>query len=217
MRVGTLRDIISNAFSHEEKTLTFRRHLEEHSDGLPNHLSIEEGNHADTLLFFSMEYIHQVPDFLDALKRAAEKAGIEKHVFPFLKIAEDYFVSPPKLPNDHIGLLALMDEAYLAHRLFEEVNDRYISRVGLPLIPWDMTLANVVAHALIGEELANQLDDAVHETACQMMDHEHHYDSSVFTDHVNERKGNTISVWQEWPCLSKTMGIEWGISATAAL
>lgn len=209
MRVGTLRHIISNAFSHEEKTFTFRRHLENNLKSVPSHLTIEEHESSDTLLFFAMEYIHQVPDFLDALKRAAKKAGIESHVFPFLKIAEDYFLSPPKLPNDHIGLLALMDEAYLAHRLFEEVNDRYISRVGVPLVPWDMTLANVVAHSLIGEALANQLDDVVHETACQMMDHEHHYNSNRFADHVQERIGNTVPVWQDWPCLSKQMGIEW--------
>lgn len=213
MRVGTLREIISKAFEHEEKTTSFKRHLEIHLlEQLPGHIEVDGDDDTQTLLHFAMEYIHQVPDFLDALRAAASKAGIEKHVFPFLKIAEDYFLTPPKLPNDHVGLMALMDEAYLAHRLFEEVNDRYISRVGLPLIPWDMTLANVVAHSLIGEELANQLDELVHQTACQMMDQEKHYETPSFQSYVQEKKGNTISVWQEWPCLSQQMGISWGFS-----
>ncbi len=213
MRVGSLRDIIRKAFEHEEKTLTFRRHLESHlKQKIPGHIFVDGDDDALTLLRFAMEYVQQVPDFLDALRTAAKKASIEKHVFPFLKMAEDYFLSPPKLPNNHIGLLALMDEAYLAHRLFEEVNDRYISRVGLPLIPWDMTLANVVAHSLIGEELANQLDEMVHQVACQMMEQEKHYDSPVFKDYLQSQKGNTVSVWQEWPCLSQQMGISWGFS-----
>ena len=158
-----------------------------------------------------MEYIHHVPDFLEALKDAAQKAGIENHVFPFLQVAERYFISPPTLPNDHSGLMALMDEAYLAHRLFEEVNDRYITRVGMPLIPWDMTLANVVANQLIGEELANRLDALVHHTVSKMMSAEFSYDSVKFKSYVKKEQGNLTPIWQEWPCLSKASGIDWAL------
>ena len=213
MRVSTLRHIISRAFEHEEKTLTFKRHVQYHIEQLPLHLRYADGEDvSDTVLYFAMEYIHQVPDFLESIGKASEKAGITNYVFPFLKIAEDYFVSPPKLPNSHIGLLALMDESYLAHRLFEEVNDRYIAKVGLPLIPWDMTLANVVAHAIIGESLANQLDIVVHETAAAMINFESEYQSDTFSRYLKDTKGNAIPVWQEWPCLSKTMGIDWSLT-----
>ena len=151
-----------------------------------------------------------MPDFLQSLKDSAQKAGIESHVFPFLKVAEEYFISPPSLPNEHIGVMALMDEAYLAHRLFEEVNDRYISKVGLPLIPWDMTLANVVAHQLVGEDLANQLDKLVHKTVNKMMSAEKQYDSHNFKEYIQQEQGNLTTIWQEWPCMSKASGIDWG-------
>ena len=209
MRVSTLRSIISQAFLHEEKTHCLERHLEEHIQNLPDRLRITKENELSSLKSFAMEYIHHVPDFLDSLKTAAIKAGIEDHVFPFLKVAEDYFVHPPALPNDHVGLMALMDEAYLAHRLFEEVNDRYISRVGIPLIPWDMTLANVVAHQLVGEELANRLDVFVHRTVTKMMSQEMSYESDEFKEYVREEKGNLTNIWQDWPCLGKASGIEW--------
>ncbi len=55
-------------------------------------------------------------------------------------------------------LAELLDEAYLAHRLVEELNDRYIACFAEPLLTLDTTRANLLAHQLIGESFANQLD-----------------------------------------------------------
>ncbi len=212
MRTTTLRTIISQAFDHEERSHSLERHLKQHISNLPDRLQLPKNDGLLSLKSFAMEYIHHVPEFLDSLKVAAKQAGIEQHVFPFLKVAENYFLNPPIFPNNHIGLMALMDEAYLSHRLFEEVNDRYITSVGLPLIPWDMTLANVVAHQLVGEELANELDVLVHETVCKMMPEEQNYNSERFKQYVEREQGNLTSIWQEWPCLSKASGIEWALN-----
>ena len=212
MRVSTLRSIIDNAILHEDKTQLLHRHLQHLVKTLPTHLCLPQDNELKSLEKFSRQYILHVPDFLQALKEAAQLSGIEDHVFPFLKVAEEYFLSPPSLPNEHMGLMALMDESYLAHRLFEEVNDRYIGAVGLPLIPWDMTLANVVAHQLVGEELANRLDERVHQTVNKMMNAEHKYDSERFRRYVDTEQGNLTTIWQDWPCLSKASGIEWALS-----
>lgn len=212
MRVSTLRSIIENAIIHENKTQLLHRHLKSIVNTLPSHLCLQQDNELESLEKFARQYISHVPEFLQALKEAAQLSGIEDHVFPFLKVAEEYFLSPPSLPNNHMGLMALMDESYLAHRLFEEVNDRYIGAVGLPLIPWDMTLANVVAHQLVGEELANQLDERVHLTVNKMMSAEHKYESVRFKKYVEQEQGNLTTIWQDWPCLSKASGIEWALS-----
>jgi hypothetical protein len=211
MRVSTLRSIIDSAIIHEDKTNRFQRHLRGIINELPNHLYLQQDNELESLENFSRQYISQVPNFLLALKQAAQAAGIESYVFPFLKVAEEYFIAPPLLPHNHLGLMALMDESYLAHRLFEEINDRYITAVGIPLIPWDMTLANVVAHQLVGESLANELDELVHETVNKMMNSEHEYDSERFKKYVENERGNLTTIWQDWPCLSKSSGIEWAI------
>jgi len=75
-----------------------------------------------------------------------------------------------------------------------------------------MTLANVVAHQLVGEELANQLDEKVHLTVNKMMSSEHKYDSERFKKYVEQEQGNLTTIWQDWPCLSKASGIEWALS-----
>ncbi|HSX69979.1 MAG TPA: hypothetical protein VLF16_03520, partial [Pseudomonas sp.] len=105
------------------------------------------------------------------------------------------------------------DEAYLAHRLVEEVNDRYIAHLGQPLIPLDTTVANVIAHQLIGEPFANQLDEAVHHTLDELLD-----DSVFRQDSVQEYRARlaspqTLAAWQNWPCLSRQLGVELGLPA----
>ncbi|MGN5945731.1 hypothetical protein ACNQRS_32315, partial [Pseudomonas aeruginosa] len=67
----------------------------------------------------------------------------------------------PALIAGHDGIDAMLDEAYLAHRLVEEVNDRFIAHFGQALIPLDTTVATQVAHQLIGEPFANPLHQAV--------------------------------------------------------
>ncbi len=74
--------------------------------------------------------------------------------------------------DGHEGLESLLDEAYLAHRLVEEVNDLYIKHFGQPLIPSNTTVASVIAHQLIGEQFANQLDEAVHHAVDELLDEE---------------------------------------------
>lgn len=108
---------------------------------------------AATLLRFVHVYVGEVPDLLEAAASVADQAGLDAQVRPLLRLAEAFFLSPPALLDGHHGLEAILDEAYLAHRLVEEVNDRYILHFGQPLIPLDTTAANLVAHALIGDAL----------------------------------------------------------------
>jgi hypothetical protein len=95
---------------------------------------------------------------------------------PFLHMAEDYFLQPPdELPTDG-GLEALLDEAFLAHRLLEEVNDHHIRHLQRPLLPVDMTEANIIVHHLLGDEFATRLEQLVQFTASQLLEREHVWD-----------------------------------------
>ena len=108
----------------------------------------------------------------------------------------------------HEGLEGLLDEAYLAHRLVEEVNDRYIAHFDQPLIPLDTTRANLIAHQLIGEPFANQLDEAVHHALAGMLDDASFDQPSVQAYRERLAAPDTASAWQRWPCLSQQLGVE---------
>jgi hypothetical protein len=79
---------------------------------------------------------------------------------------------PEPLPQDG-GLEALLDEAFLSHRLLEEVNDHHIRHLRRPLLPLDMTEANIIVHHLLGDEFATRLEELVQFTAAQLLDKEH--------------------------------------------
>ena len=138
----------------------------------------------------------------------AREAGIEERIKPVLKVAEQFFLTPPALLAGHDGLDALLDEAYLAHRLVEEVNDRYIAHFGQALIPLDTTVANLVAHQLIGEPFANRLDEAVHHAVENMLDATTFDADSARAYRENLKNPRVVAAWQQWPCLSKQLGVE---------
>jgi len=162
MNTPALREQIQRALAHETSSGDLARQLESQLDRLHPTIQLPASDARGVLARFVAAYVEQVPDVLDAAHAVAREAGIEARVKPVLKLAEQFFLSPPSILEGHQGLDALLDEAYLAHRLVEEVNDRYIAHLGQPLIPLDTTVANVIAHQLIGEPFANQLDEAVH-------------------------------------------------------
>src|SRR5690606_5487614 len=110
-------------------------------------------------------------------------------------------------------LIGLLDESYLAHRLIEEINDRYITYLGQPLIPLDTTLANLIAHQLIGEDCANRLDAQVEEIVAGLLDEQAFSEPSV--REYRERLSNprTLAAWKRWPCLSRQLGVDLQLNA----
>jgi len=145
---------------------------------------------------------------VEAAASVATEAGIDAQIKPVLRLAEEFFLNPPPVMDGHDGLEALLDEAYLAHRLVEEVNDRYIAHFGQPLIPLDTTVANLVAHQLIGEPFANQLDAAVHHASETLLDAQIFSSESASVYRVKLASPQLSAAWQNWPCLSRQLGIE---------
>lgn len=182
--------------------------LEHRTPFLHNAIRLPREQAATHLADFVMRYIHHVPDFIEAISTMAKEAGIYNDVAPLLKIASDYFLSPPSLVGEHSQLQALLDEAYLAHRLLEEVNDRFMAQSGIPLAPMDMTMANIIAHELIGEPFANELDQAVLFSA-ELLLNEHALEGDNVRQYVSQHLDRG---WDEelkrWPCLADDLSID---------
>lgn len=208
MNIPALRELIHRAHQHEAGSGQLARQLQAQLDRLHPSIRLPADDSLGVLNRFVAAYIEQVPEVLEAANQVAREAGIEAQVKPVLKIAEQFFLQPPTLVAAHEGLDGLLDEAYLAHRLVEEVNDRYASHLGLPLIPLDTTTANLVAHQLIGEPFANQLDEAVHHAVEAMLDEDSFAQDSVLAYRERLSAPQTEAAWQRWPCLSRQLGVE---------
>ena len=211
MNTAAIREQILRAQQHEAETGLLARHLAVQLPHLHATIELAEEDRNSVMTRFVSAYIEQVPDLLDAANEVAREAGIESQIKPVLKIAEQFFAQPPALINGHIGLEGLLDEAYLAHRLVEEVNDLYIKHFQQPLIPLDTTVANLIAHQLIGEQFANQLDEAVHHAVDEMLNDDSFALESVEAYRDRLTSPETGAAWKRWPCLSKQLGVSLAI------
>ena len=208
MNTAALRQLIQRAHQHKASTGQLARQLDAQLERLHPSIRLPVEDAQGVLERFVSAYIDQVPELLDAADAVACEVGITAQIKPVLKIAEEYFLQPQALLNGHDGLDGLLDEAYLAHRLIEEMNDRYIRQFGQALIPMDTTVANLIAHQLIGEEFANQLDDAVHQTVEGMLNPSR-FDPQLLQAYREQLDDPQVTAaWQNWPCLSRHLGVE---------
>lgn len=207
MNTAALREQIQRAHYHEAATGQLLRQLETLLPHLHPAIHLPERDAKGVLNRFVTAYIDLVPDLLDAAYEVSVEAGIEGQIKPVLKIAEHFFTAPPAIMQGHEGLDSLLDEAYLAHRLVEEVNDLYIKHFGQPLIPSNTTVASVIAHQLIGETFANQLDEAVHHALDELLDEESFALDSVEAYRKRLSSPDTEAAWKRWPSLARQLGV----------
>lgn len=208
-----IRQSIARAQQEEDEHCSLKRYVKARLPNIHPSISLPAENPEATLIDFLTRYIEHVPDFLDALSELAKEAGIYGFIEQFIHIAHNFFIQPPDAVEDHIGLQALIDEAYLTHRLMEEVNDRIVMACGVPLTPMDMTISNLIVHDLLGEEFANQLDLAVLYSLERLFDAESILKSTELkcyaAAHHTQGWNQALS---QWPCLAGDSAIELTLS-----
>lgn len=168
-----IRETIQAALRAEDETHQLRLWLQQELPHLQEKLLLPEPDPVSALMVFITGYVESVPSCLRLVTAVSKRFGFFDYAAPFLHMAEDYFLQPPEVLPHEEGLQALLDEAFLAHRLLEEVNDHHIRHLQRPLLPLDMTEANIIVHHLLGDELASRLEQLVQFTAEQLLDREH--------------------------------------------
>lgn len=209
MNTETLRLKIQKAVAHEQETGQLHDLLQQRLESVERVVQLPEEQAVERLYEFVVRYIEQIPQMLEDLHYGAVEAGLLNYVSPILEVVEDYFMAPPKELAGESGIAELMDEAFLAHRLFEEVNDNYIMRVGQPMVPFDMTMANVIVHSLIGEPFANELDQLVFIAADKLFGPQAFEKNDKFLAFMSKKESdNLVQIAQRWPCMSSQMGLD---------
>jgi hypothetical protein len=156
MGIQSIRQVIADAAAADAGSL--RQYFESRMGALAARLELPAEDPVGALVAFTRKYIEYVPDFLELIRLRARALGVEQQAAPYLDLAEDFFLAPPVDLKGESGLHALLDEAFLAQRLIEEVNDRLSGSRGQRLVDTDMTRANIIAHHLVGEPLATRLE-----------------------------------------------------------
>lgn len=205
--MNAIQDIIKKAKEQSESMNNLIEFLRQRKPFLHDSILLPEAREMGSLTDFVSRYIDHVPEFVEAIETLTHEAHIEDDVRPLLNIIYNYFLSPPDVIPKTIDLVALLDEAYLAHRLLEEINDRFMAKSGVPLTPMDNTMANLIAHELIGEPFANTLDQSVLFSA-ELLLNEHKMESESIRQYIDEHKAKGWSdEIKRWPCLADKLDI----------
>ncbi len=188
-------------------------YLEAHIGSLHKTISINSVEPAATLFEFTTAYIDSAYEYLDAIYTLAVESKTTSYLKPFINLAFMFFIKPPELLLQYQGAQRLLYQAYLSNRLLEELNDQITSISPAPMSPMDISMDNIVCHALVGDELANQLDHLVFlalETTIS--------DKSVFEQPQTQlyleriREGNWQQVKERWPCFKNKLSVHLHIS-----
>lgn len=207
LSIQAIYETIAMAKAHEQRTGHLAKLIGVKVENKINlAIKLPAQNPEQYLLDFVVAYIEHVPQFLEAARAITRQAKIAEFTELYFQVAEDFFLKPPEIVAGHVGLDELMDEAYLAHRLMEEVNDRFRVKTGIPLVPMDMTMSNLIIHCLIGEPFANELDEAVDYTVQKAMLNDHIYQSRAFAVYAEQHQGDHWEVERkDWPCLTENL------------
>ena len=119
---------------------------------------------AGKVIDFVIAYIEQAPAIMMIVEKSAATNGEQPSVQPILDAIEDFFLAPDDIIPDHLGLVGLLDDAYLAHTLLAAISDQCESQSGKSLLPKGACESNSFVRRLIGEPFVSMLDKHVSKT-----------------------------------------------------
>ncbi|MGH1485549.1 MAG: hypothetical protein ACRBCI_04960 [Cellvibrionaceae bacterium] len=207
--VNTLNQQILSAKAEEAQTGAMSAFIHENMSNLHGSINISSQTPDAALMRFVEDYIESAPQHIQALHTLANEAGIGEYAQPFLNLSCTYFINPPDVLASLQGLHSFLCRAYLAHRLMEEVNDQIMSLSGAALAPMDMSMANIITHSLIGDDIANALDHLVLLSIETEATDKNLFQKRSVRKFLEQRK---LKDWEEvlkrWPCFTKDCAVD---------
>ncbi|GAA5524592.1 hypothetical protein Maes01_01149 [Microbulbifer aestuariivivens] len=156
-----LQQIIQSTVAAEQHHGLLHTYLRKRLPALHHTVSLPPGDGVLILASFAIRYLEALPRWLEEMVDHCHTAGISTRTMR--RLVRRAFCRAQRSADSRGGTLslsALLPYAYLCHRLLEEANDRLQFACGIPLLPRDPMVANLVMRELIGEEIAATLDRA---------------------------------------------------------
>lgn len=161
MQTERIRELIEESITTERRTGLLRQAIINlaHANGRNvTELQVQK------VINFLGEYVEHAPALMKRIEKAAAAADALCDVQPILDVTEDYFLDPDDAIPDRLGLVGLMDDAYLTHSLMQSISDLHKSQTGESLMALETHEDNAFVRRLIGEPFASILDDRVSAT-----------------------------------------------------
>lgn len=179
MTPAAVLNIIDQARRQEARSGEFLRQMRIRATSLPGSITVDGYQPAISLFQFAVEYIEMAPRLIECVETCAQQAGKISLFTPFIRAATRYFTQPSVLLARYDGLDGLLIKAYLCHRLMEEMYENNRSIRCSQLVDVEVIQANLLAHQLIGEPFANELDQAITITVLQIAGSPDYYELNL--------------------------------------
>lgn len=188
MTPESISQIIAQAREQDAGTGQFRQQLADALGELHSLITLDGDDPVGALYNFSCEYIEMAPGLIECVRLCALNAGVAELFAPFIRTATGYFSSPSVLLARFDGLESLLIKAYQCHRLMEEMYENNRSFRNSNLMEPEATQANLLAHHLIGEPFANELDQSILITVRQIAGSPDYFDLNLspFVEQAND-------------------------------
>lgn len=217
MTIESVLSLIGQARRQEAGRGSFRQQMAQKLDELHLVVGINAPNPVECLVRFVEEYIEMAPRLIECVEATARKSKREELFAPFLDEVLEGFERPSRLLARFDGLDGLLIKAYLCHRLIEEIYESNRSIRNSNLVNTQIIEANLLAHHLIGEPFANELDSSILMTAKRLTSSPSYYELNLtpFAQEFREVKGAWIE--DRWDTLLIRNHIAFSFSYRAPL
>ncbi len=129
----------------------------------------EESNTLEKNLFqLVLNYMNYLPALIQEFDNQCEKVGWGNLSRQINSILLRLFEGQDSR-QDGSGIVGLLDKVYFSHRIMEELHDHMICHCGRPIFEWDMTMANLLVHQLVGSQYSTRLDQTAIELSQKLM------------------------------------------------
>ena len=198
MTLQSVLGLIEQARRQESHVGRFRSQMAEKLKELHLVIEIDHVDPVSCLVRFVEEYVEMAPRLVECVERSARLIGQAKLFSPFLAAAVEAFEQPSALLARFDGLDALLIKAYLCHRLLEEMYENNRSIRNANLVDAQTTQANLLAHHLIGEPFANELDSSVLATVHQLMKSPDYFELNLASFVREIRQAGSSGIQDHW-------------------
>jgi hypothetical protein len=161
MSTTRIRAQIAAAWEQEARTRAFARLVRKQLESVGAGAVPEDSATLADILHGWHAQLDNVPALIDAMRTAANDAGIAAAVEPILAAAEDYFHDEDDVLPDHHGVLGLLDDMYLALSLIHHVSERHRECTGEPLIEVDLSDSIAAVRPLFRGARLTALDERI--------------------------------------------------------
>lgn len=162
MSSSILEHTLMQALGATDGAQHLNRYVQRFYQQYPRRLRCQQPDIVTSLGQMVTHYAQLLPVMAQAIHQCCQRSELQPAANQLMTIISEFFEAMDTHRLEY-GLIGILDKAYFGHRMLEEFHDQLRLQAGRALVPWDMALANLIVHSLVGDQYANRLDMAIME------------------------------------------------------